>query len=459
MQNNPNKTNIKNNMKLKSLTLSALSLLAMLGSSARADITIHVTAATYYRSAVTNAIVHLLSQGGGTVKVAYVGSNLAGSSSAVFQGSVPSSSSPSLNALGVITVEASYAGSITSLASLVEPATIKLTYPTAAAITTGVATASSQTITSNFGLLPGATANVSGITLTGSDSETASSDVAIGDVYQSSTPFSASNGYPAVTDQLVGVSPYTWVKGAALTTDADYTSGGYGRLTNLTSLQAKYLFASGYGVAVDFTGNTSDTYYVNLIGRDYDSGTRFDTIAEAELPGTYPITQFPSLKTNGGTLTPNSTITDNSNTEVTSALSTALPATGGYSSGGTLATALEVPGSDGTNDFGGYLVGYLGASDADTALNVTGGPSGYLAPKALTYNGVALSKTNVLNGTYSFWTYDHFQTVPSRLSTNTQTFLTALASQLTTTDTQVAGYRLSDLKVSRSVEGGVITLQ
>jgi hypothetical protein len=443
--------------------LSAISLLAIGSSSAFADVTLHVTAGTFYRSAVTNAIVHLLSQGGGTVKVAYVGTTLAGSSQAVFQGSVPASSSAALAALGTITVEASYAGSITSIASLANQSasSSKLTYPTAAALGSVTATASAQTpFASNFGLLPGALASGSGITLNGSNSEVSSPDVAIEDVFQSSSPFSSANGFTALTDQLVGVAPYTWVKNAALTSDPDYVSGGYGRLKNLTSLQAKAIFTEGLVTGSDLTDNSGDQFTVSLAGRDYDAGTRFDTIAEAESSPFTPITQFGVINSSPAAGGPNATIVNGHNVQVQSALSATLPASGGYSSGGSLAVALETPGTDTASDFGGYLVSYLGAADADTALNVAGGPTGYVAPSLLTYDGVVLNKANVLNGTYSFWTYVHFLTIPANIVGNKQTFITALFNQIYNTDTQVSGYRIGDLAtgVSRQTEGGVISL-
>jgi hypothetical protein len=441
---------------LKALALSAVSLLAMLSTSANADTLIHISGSTAYRSAVHNAIANLMTAGGGTCHCAYVGSTIAGANQAVFQGTI--STAPSL---GTVTVETSWNGSISGIAGMVSPSTHKFTFITAGAISSITVTPSAQSgFTTNFGVLPGAQASAAGfsnISGAGSNTETVACDMAFSDSFQSSTPFAASNGYTALTDEHPGVLPFLWMKNAAKTTDTDYANGGWGRLTNITALQAKYLIGAGYGQAVDFTGNTSDTYYVNLAGRDYDSGTRFDALAEAQLAGTAPVTQFGNTAiavTGSGT---GSAIVDNSNSETTSSLSTALPAVGGYNSGGKLVGAMQAIGTDGSNDFGGYIVCYAGASDADTVLGITsGGPTGYVAPTALTFNGVALTKTNVLNGTYSFWTYEHFLTNGTPAAGS---FGALLYSQLLNTDAQVAGYRISDMKVSRSVEGGLISLQ
>jgi hypothetical protein len=448
--------------------LTAVSLLAIGSSSAFADQTFHVGGSTAFRSAVHNAIVHLLAQNG-TVKVAYNGSSLAGANQAVFQGTITGLS-------GTTTIETAWNGSITGIAGIVEPATEKFAFLTAANIpATGfeTATASSQpnnpgtTQFSGFGLTPGATASGASLPSTGNPSETVAPDLAFSDAFVSSSPFKA--GFPnssTVVDTIVGVIPFTWIKNAAQTTDADYVSGGYNRITNISSLQAKALFSEGLITGADLTDNSADQFLISLAGRDYDSGTRFDALAEAQSAGNTSITQFGDSPAGSGhfNITGSGTAsvvnqTPNSNVQVTSALSTLLPATGGFNSGGKLVAGFQATGTDSAPDFGGYLVTYAGASDADTALGVTtGGPTGYVAPSALTFNGVALTKANVANGTYSFWTYEHFLTQGPLA--NAGTFANSLFNQLKNTDATVAGYKVSDLNsgVSRQVEGGVITL-
>jgi hypothetical protein len=441
--------------------LLATSLLVTASSSAFAQTVIHIGGSTAYRSAVHNAIVHLMTANGGTCHVAFAGtSGLAGANQAVFQGTVAGLS-------GTTTVETAWNGSITGVAGLV--ASNQFTFLTAANISTtspGVATASTQapsngtSVFSNFGVTPGPTLT-SGAQGTTSVTETVVPDIALSDAFQSSTPFASSNGFAALNDTEVGVIPFTWLKGGAVSTDTDVVNGGYGRLTNITALQAKFLFGQGFVKAQGLTGNPADAYFINLVGRDYDSGTRFDALAEAQSPGTSTITQFGNTAiavTGSGA---GSVIVDNSNVQTSSTLSTKLPASGGYNSGGKLVAALQATGTDASNDFGGYLVTYAGASDADTVLGVTaGGPTGYSPVATLSFNGVNLTKANVQNGTYSFWTYEHFLTKPG-VTGAVATFAPILSGQLISTDATVAGYKLSDLPaaVKRTVEGGTISLQ
>ena len=447
--------------------LTAASLLATVSTSAFADQTIHIGGSTAFRAAVHNAVVHLMTAGGNTCHVAFNGSSLAGANQAVFQGTVAGLS-------GTTTIETAWNGSITGIAGLVVSSE-KFAFMLPSNITTGTATASTQPNNpgtsqfSNFGLLPGPSL-ATGSSGTTSATETVAPDIALSDAFVSSTPFKSTNGFAAVNDVNVGIIPFTWMKNAALSSDTDFA--GWQRLTNISTLQAKFLFTSGIVSGSDLTGNAADGFIVSLAGRDYDSGTRFDALAEAASAGTTQILQFGDSPAGSGVfklasgsgVTSVVSSTPGANVQIQSTLSTTLPANGGFNSGGKLDAAMQATGTDAAPDFGGYVVCYTGASDADTVLGVTstGGnsaPAGYNTPTALTFNGVSLSKANVANGTYSFWTFEHYLT-PTSISGTTATFSTALFNQLKNTDAAVAGYKISDLApgVSRSVEGGVISL-
>jgi hypothetical protein len=441
--------------------LLTVSLMAMASSSAFAQVTYHVGGSTAFRAAVHNAIVHLMTANSGTCQVAYSGSSLAGAGMAVFKGNINGTST---------VVETAWNGSLTGIAGMVEPAVETYKFMLPSNITTGTATASTQPNNpgtsqfSNFGLTPGPVAT--GSSIASPATETVAPDIALSDAFITSTPFKS--GFPdsaSVSDTLVGVIPFTWLKNAASTSDADYA--GWQRLTNISALQAKALFIEGLITGSDLTANAADGFLVSIAGRDYDSGTRFDALAEAQTAGNGSITQFGDSPAGSGVfkLASGSGVTSvvsqtaGVNVQVTSALSTVLPATGGFNSGGKLVAAMQALGTDTAPDFGGYLVCYAGASDSDTVLGVTSGaPTGYNPPTALTFNGVALNKANVANGTYSFWAYEHFLTHGSLA--NAGAFANALFTQLKNTDASVAGYKLSDLNagVTRASEGAVISL-
>jgi len=72
----------------------------------------------------------------------------------------------------------------------------------------------------------------------------------------------------------------------------------------------------------------------------------------------------------------------------------------------------------------------------------------------ITYNGVPATFLNVTDGVYSFWSYEHFNTLTSLAGvalTNAQ----AIANQLTTTDAGdfVFGVPIGNMGVSRAGDG------
>jgi hypothetical protein len=69
-------------------------------------------------------------------------------------------------------------------------------------------------------------------------------------------------------------------------------------------------------------------------------------------------------------------------------------------------------------------------------------PASYIRPQVLTFNGVPLTQANVNNGKYQFWEYTHIYihggSSPSAL-------VSALLSDLSSTDAKVSGYLLSTM--------------
>ena len=98
----------------------------------------------------------------------------------------------------------------------------------------------------------------------------------------------------------------------------------------------------------------------------------------------------------------------------------------------------------------GYYVTYLGISDAASA--VSGGAV------ELTYNGVPYSDVAVQEGQYTFWAYEQldYRSNYGAVDANGKAVADQLALQILTTDAAIAGELLSTMRVTRSIEGGVI---
>lgn len=296
----------------------------------------------------------------------------------------------------------------------------------------------------------------------------------------------------------VGIIPFEWV-----INNPGIVSGvaNPAPATNITQQVAKELAVNGYASLSQLSGNSSDyTSYVFLVGRNEDSGTRLDSLAEAQdgfdvspiqasitesttkETGAYPvptggngtgalyvggngavaqgITQFPAnyaLNTE-----PNINWTPSGHS--------------GYVTGGDVANVLLTT----TTNVGGItldpsygvssynkldLVGYLGISDATSALS--GNSSGNAV--ALSYDGVPYSVQAVENGQYSVWGYEHEYYVSGNSKAS---FANAIADEIFSTDADIdnnenhaqadaAGifYNSVSTYVTRSVstEGGIIT--
>ncbi len=313
-------------------------------------------------------------------------------------------------------------------------------------------------------------------------------DVGFTDAFQNTTLYSSPNlgatgqtvtGYGAI----VGIVDFVWVKGAALSTDTDYNA--WKDLINVTPNLLRQLYGTGHAPLQLFTPLDTTTASVYAIGRDEDSGTRINAFAENyfgvnsgpkqyytgnSAPSTY------GTQVTSGTLAyyPGQTVEGTSESLAHS----------GFASGGQLAAEMSSYGTDSiTSGSGpgyagpGYFIAYIGLDDATTFLNTTATTAGnvnYIPGQALSWNGVNFDTngpTKIEQGNYSFWGYEHMyyrtgsitangQTVAALSSANSagQTFADALATDLRTTDQLVAsGVPLSAMKVTRSVEGGIIT--
>jgi hypothetical protein len=186
------------------------------------------------------------------------------------------------------------------------------------------------------------------------------------------------NPASTASQAFVGVIPFTFVRG---TNSLPAVSA----FNNITDQQFRGAIKGGQKLAL-YTGNVSDTTnYVYISGRDDSSGTRVNTYADTgfgirstpsqiELDGTGNMINLDGAGTYAGDF--------------------------GFSSGGTLAATLGIDTATKADQVhigrtGFVTVAYLGRSDANAALA--------LGAVELTYNGVAYSSNNIVEGKYNFW--------------------------------------------------------
>lgn len=181
------------------------------------------------------------------------------------------------------------------------------------------------------------------------------------------------NPKAAVTGSEVCVIPFMLVKEV----------GSKGDLANVTDAQFRQAITGGARLAL-FTGNSGDTSFVYITGRDDNSGTRVNTFGETGF-GIFTIPSQVELDSNGNMLDPNG-----DGSYVTSE---------GYSGGGSVATQMGVNCTNTVDQINGgtgiSVIGYLGISDANTALG--------LGATQVSFNGVLESPTTVIEGQYSLW--------------------------------------------------------
>lgn len=236
-------------------------------------------------------------------------------------------------------------------------------------------------------------------------------DIAFSDVFQSTTDFTS----PVLSDTKVGIVSFAWVRSVTTPTTVN----------NITHQLAQQFLATGDLPIGQFTGDLSQTQDIYLVGRNKLSGTRITAQADCGYGGNADA-QLWQLDGAGGTV------------------GTTFVQSSGFSSGGNAAAVLKVAGAANPS------LSYLGISDAN---GVNGGAN------LLTFNGVPFSVSNVWNGTYSFWAYEHAFLKPS-VGANAKKFVQDAAGLKTAIDTllltSTGNTALSKMKVARNADGGPI---
>lgn len=404
---------------MKTIKALAAGLLALtVAGTAAAQTHVRITGSTAFRKSTHAAIVNILN--GAQAAWSGTASNVSGVSQAVFSGTL--SSGPSAGQAVVFHV--TWLGSTGGIQALAQQSpAISLTWSTTANTMSSITLSGTAASPTFNGGTNGATAT-----------ESAAADVTMSDTSQAASIFSGTGYTTLLTSSgSVGVIPFVWVRGNATGAPTSFANMG-----NMTQLLAKNLLAGGLPLS-QFSGDNADANVgVFAIGRNPDSGTRLVAFAEAGFTNSVP-TQYKPVTTSGVITSyipfPAETVLGKSYPEGQS----------GYSSGGSVVTEL---GRTVTNSSVGYIVSYLGKSDATTASS-----SG---AAWLKYNGVDLTDANIQNGKYTFWSYEYLMYKPS-LSGVAKDASDLLAQQLKTTDAASAGIVISTMNVGRTAEGEPVT--
>jgi len=410
---------------------------------ASAQIEIRITGSTAFRSAVHTAIQNIL-QPGFTIGYTGTGTTVLGATEAIFKGTTVTTNI-------LVTIKTAFSGSVGGIHSLTSGNGIP--DPGASpAITAGFLVDTTPTSA------PPGTANVPATfeapVAPAAADKAGFPNIAMADSFQASAkPISVALGTPTLvgwsgdpTNGEVGVVPFVWVRNAGAPTT----------LNNMTKVLASAIFTLGSLPLYQFTNVATDTIQVFLTGRNNDSGTRLDALAEGGLVSSFLPAQVDPTNPAPSTF---DHITGTAWVAGTSGVTFYNPKTNGRSSGGQVAGDLNATGSNtnlnstgtvGTVP-GGWLVAYLGINDA---ANVNAGANNML------FDGVAFSTLAVQQGQYSFWAYEHLYFSPqlSALAATDNHVVVAnqLATRLTNNDASVSGILLSTMLVARTSEGAPI---
>jgi hypothetical protein len=443
-----------------SLSLAALGVVS-LASVAQANTTIYFTGSTAARAAVfaacTNSVNGVFT--GGATIVSPSPNNVSGASYIVFEGTIA-------GITGTVDLDCDWSGSEAGIAAV---AGVPLTQ----VLTTLDPNVPASPGTETFALpnsTPAFLTAASGWVTTATLPTGTLPDLSMADTSQAVSRTPDSGSTKLVDYGVVGVIPFTWMKGYEASPDAPWND-----MANVTTAELNPSLADGYIVNANlFTGVASDASDgVAIIGRNLGSGTRVDMLLNAAQYGvTTPIQQYaygantllyPSATP--GTLTFAGTYGNQAITPV---------GNDGFDSGSAVQKSLNVDGSGN----GVVPIGYTGIPDAINALTFTPSSStGNLggAATALTFNGVFESDSAVVNGNYSYWGQEHLlgqngQSSSSSAGKTGAAIVSGIAGQLSLTHAGTATGNivnntkaqsliipLAVMEVSRGSDGGFPT--
>jgi hypothetical protein len=242
-------------------------------------------------------------------------------------------------------------------------------------------------------------------------------NMAFSDVFPgaASPPIDAGTAFASTT--TLGVIPFAWVRSNNPLLDG---------ITNLTRDQALLLEVAGGAMPASYLGGTvtNSTNVVYFTGRTTGSGTRITTEKDIGFTGTANLWQN-------------------------------LGGSKGWQLFQGFSSSSGVDGEVATNV---NVISYLGLPDVENVLLPTNGCV------VLSYNGVPYSTTNVENGSYAIWGYEH-ACIANGLSSAQQAICSALINSITDPNYQntnvvfTGNYfiPLGSMQVQRGADGGVIS--
>jgi len=412
---------------MKLVKFLAAGLLAVsFAATASAQTKIYITGSTAFRAATNTAILGTLA---GTVTTASDNSNLSKANAVTYSGG---------NIGGTaVTIKTSWSGSASGIQTVAGNTAAAFTVKFLPVGATGSANVDPRAQT-NPALF-----------------EAARPDIAMADNLQTSTLFNGTflgKTYVSLTDNTVGVVPFEFV-----------ASNGFPTGVSMNPGFTQYLYG-GIGAAplALLTGSTGDQHKIVYAGgRDPDSGTRINFAAESGVGVFGGVQQYqPTISTGHITALNLYAATTINGVPVAAGNS-------GESSGGSLAGFLNnvldagaYQTADGSAT-AGYLIAYLGISDANSALTAGTNPA-----VAMNWNGVPYTVAAAEQGQYTFWGYEHLD-YRSDLGNGTtggpvekKNFANALVSTIqgeTTAQLAPAGIALGDMAAVRTQEGTIVT--
>lgn len=432
--------------------LAGLSAIAF-STAAYADVTVNITGATAFRAAALASIKSkYLAAGTPSFKFAHdqTAGSLTGATRAIFIGTFP-------GVTGTTTIRCCFTGSVEGVRALVPGVTDPLppTYYQSTLLDATTAT--------------GSGAELAGQGTTGAAALGGISDIAFSDVSKAATPYASYSLQPASPN--AGVIVFTM-----LTNEGSL-------VTNVTSQQFRALLTSGYQPLRLFTGNAADTNLVFATGRNDGSGTRTTYLAETGYGIVKAVKQYVTnisdattlgtiqLVPAGGVNSP--ALTGQSASNASTVWGQDVAGNGGYNSGSTLRTDMGKTGASvtvldetGTDAFGGpipvSLVTWLSVSDAVIARN---NGAIFCAYNGVKLDGIAASgtsmtaadKAKVTEGIYTAWGYERMYRRNDVTTGDIKTVYDAIKAAIPLpANLGSAGIALTDMHVSRSVDGGLV---
>jgi hypothetical protein len=451
-------------MKLLKTLSASLLVAATAGSAMAAPTVIHIAGSSAFRSAATIAIIDDLSgatPGGaaGTNNVyganATAGKNISNDNFAIFS-NTPIGTGVTAS---TVIIETSWTGSLAGVTDLTtglsQAAFIDETNPTnQTAVNSGIIAPGTYLGATNLGAaavfttanepVEGAfsdslnatiskelaTGTLSG-SITGANG-TFTTTTQIATAAQGSTVIDSGTSAFALQTNHVAIVCFEWVLGI--------TAPGYTSVGNITQEEARALVQFGQEPQGLFTGtaNTADTAnYLYLTGRNEDSGTRIGAFSESQFGVTTAPFQW-QIGDGAHSFTPIQLFPANSALATEKQISWAPAGHSGFSSGANVAFALTMPNTGSALTFTGkpmantgasYFIGYVGLTDAATAITA--------GAKALNYNGVTFGPAAVINGSYTFWTFEHLYRLTSSTGNTIGTHLNNIADLVWNVDADV----------------------